>query len=84
MLEEGLRTQLRSSKFVSWLNRWSNLGRRHLVRFWLRDPECAWKTPAPLQDRWDRVYKDVAPEKSVFPLEPVIRNASLGEKSQKH
>ncbi|CAF9903720.1 MAG: hypothetical protein GOMPHAMPRED_000513 [Gomphillus americanus] len=56
---------------------------RHLVRFWLRDPEYAWKTPAYLQDRWDRVYKDVTPEKSVFPLEPVIRNASLGENSQK-
>jgi hypothetical protein len=53
--------------------------RRHLVRLWLRDPENAWKTPSVLQERWDRVYKDVTPEASVFPLEPYIRSASKGE-----
>ncbi|KAM7222993.1 hypothetical protein V8F06_001549 [Rhypophila decipiens] len=52
---------------------------RHLVRLWLRDEENAWNTPEPLQDRWDRVYKDVTAEKSVFPLEPRIRTASKGE-----
>ncbi|KAM7197561.1 hypothetical protein V8F33_005527 [Rhypophila sp. PSN 637] len=52
---------------------------RHLVRLWLRDEENAWNTPEPLQDRWDRVYKDVTAEKSVFPLEPRIRSASKGE-----
>ncbi|KAL2015468.1 hypothetical protein VTK56DRAFT_5393 [Thermocarpiscus australiensis] len=52
---------------------------RHLVRLWLRDPENAWKTPAVLQERWDRVYKDVTPEASVFPLEPLIRSASKGK-----
>ncbi|KAK3349776.1 hypothetical protein B0T25DRAFT_610767 [Lasiosphaeria hispida] len=54
---------------------------RHLVRLWLRDPEHAWKTPAALQGRWDRLYKDVTPEKSVFPLEPWIRSASKGGSS---
>ncbi|KAK1672743.1 TfdA family taurine catabolism dioxygenase TauD [Colletotrichum godetiae] len=52
---------------------------RHLVRLWLRDPEHAWKTPDSLQERWDRVYSGVTPEKSVFPLEPSIRSASRGE-----
>ncbi|KAK3381750.1 hypothetical protein B0H63DRAFT_511500 [Podospora didyma] len=51
---------------------------RHLVRLWLRDPEYAWKTPEALQERWDRLFKDVTPEKSVFPLEPSIRNAAKG------
>lgn len=53
--------------------------RRHLVRLWLRDPENAWKTPPALQERWDRLYKGVTPESSVFPLEPYIRTASKGE-----
>ncbi|OLN86551.1 hypothetical protein CCHL11_08527 [Colletotrichum chlorophyti] len=52
---------------------------RHLIRLWLRDPEHAWKTPEALQERWDRVYSGVDPEKTVFPLEPRIRNASRGE-----
>lgn len=47
--------------------------RRHLLRLWLRDPENAWPTPAPLQDRWDTVYKDVAEDEQVFPLEPALR-----------
>lgn len=47
--------------------------RRHLLRLWLRDPENAWPTPEPLQDRWDTVYKDVAEEEQVFPLEPALR-----------
>jgi hypothetical protein len=52
--------------------------RRHLVRLWLRDPELAWKTPEALKDAWNRLYKDVTPENSVFPLEPKIRSASSG------
>ncbi|CAH0051838.1 unnamed protein product [Clonostachys solani] len=51
---------------------------RHLVRLWLRDEELAWKTPAPLQDRWDKVYKGVTAENQVFPLEATIRSASKG------
>ncbi|KAJ5883607.1 uncharacterized protein N7473_010493 [Penicillium subrubescens] len=46
---------------------------RHLLRLWLRDPVNAWPTPEPLQDRWDAVYKDVAEEEQVFPLEPALR-----------
>ncbi|KAJ5097253.1 hypothetical protein N7456_007974 [Penicillium angulare] len=42
---------------------------RHLLRIWLRDPENAWKTPEPLQPRWDTVYKDVGEEEQTFPLE---------------
>ena len=53
--------------------------RRHLVRLWLRDPELAWKTPEALQERWDRVYADVSPENTIFPLEPNIRSASRGQ-----
>jgi hypothetical protein len=34
-----------------------------------------------LQERWDRVYKGVTPEASVFPLEPFIRSASKGEQN---
>ncbi|OQD78288.1 hypothetical protein PENDEC_c001G05366 [Penicillium decumbens] len=46
---------------------------RHLLRLWLRDPENAWETPGPLQHRWDTVYKDVAEDEQVFPLEPALR-----------
>ncbi|CAH0053902.1 unnamed protein product [Clonostachys solani] len=49
--------------------------RRHLVRFWLRDPENAWETPAQLQARWAELYDGVTSEKQVFPLEPYIRTA---------
>ena len=57
----------------------SDMYRRHLVRLWLRDPENAWKTPTVLQERWDRLYKGVTPEASVFPLEPFLRSASKGD-----
>ncbi|RMZ87064.1 hypothetical protein DV736_g5712, partial [Chaetothyriales sp. CBS 134916] len=29
---------------------------RHLLRLWLRDPEFAWETPAPLQTRWTQLF----------------------------
>ncbi|ORY61788.1 TfdA family taurine catabolism dioxygenase TauD [Pseudomassariella vexata] len=48
---------------------------RHLMRFWLRDPENAWQTPEVLKYRWDQLYEGVTPEASVFPLEPFIRSA---------
>lgn len=51
----------------------ANSSRRHLLRLWLRDPEYAWETPEQLQPRWETVYKDVAEEEQVFPLEPIIR-----------
>ncbi|KAF2011643.1 Clavaminate synthase-like protein [Aaosphaeria arxii CBS 175.79] len=54
---------------------------RHLVRLWLRDEEFAWETPAQIQNRWDGVYKDVAEENSIFPLEPYIRSSSKGGKT---
>lgn len=54
---------------------------RHLVRLWLRDPDYAWETPAPLQSRWDDVYKGVEAEKQVFPLEPQIRGPSNGSQA---
>ncbi|KAL7811937.1 hypothetical protein V8C26DRAFT_407627 [Trichoderma gracile] len=57
--------------------------RRHLIRLWLRDPEYAWKTPEPLTDIWDRVYKDVKPEASIFPLEPGVRSASDGKPDER-
>lgn len=57
--------------------------RRHLVRLWLRDPELAWETPEPLTDTWNRIYKDVKPENSVFPLEPRVRSASDGKPDEK-
>ncbi|PSR77185.1 hypothetical protein BD289DRAFT_354054, partial [Coniella lustricola] len=47
--------------------------RRHLLRFWLRDPEHAWKTPEAIQWRWDQIYGGVTPEKELFPLEPFVR-----------
>jgi hypothetical protein len=50
--------------------------RRHLLRLWLRDPENAWETPAPLASRWDRVYGDVSPELQAFPLQPHTRSES--------
>jgi len=50
--------------------------RRHLLRLWLRDPELAWDTPEPLQELWDRLYKDVTEEEQVFPLEPKIRGGA--------
>ncbi|KAF4957351.1 hypothetical protein FSARC_11326 [Fusarium sarcochroum] len=47
---------------------------RHLIRFWLRDPELAWKTPEPLRPLWDKVYKDLNVDNTVFPLDPVMRD----------
>jgi hypothetical protein len=54
--------------------------RRHLLRLWLRDPENAWETPAPLASRWDRVYEGVTPELQAFPLEPHARSESTPSK----
>ncbi|KAH7325571.1 hypothetical protein B0I35DRAFT_474332 [Stachybotrys elegans] len=53
---------------------------RHLLRQWLRDPEYAWETPAPLASRWDRVYGGVTPELQTFPLEPHTRSESTPAK----
>ncbi|RKK68698.1 hypothetical protein BFJ69_g13386 [Fusarium oxysporum] len=47
---------------------------RHLVRLWLRDPELAWETPGPLQQLWDRVYKDLDLDNTFFPIDPVMRD----------
>lgn len=52
---------------------WPICIRRHLLRLWLRDPENAWKTPEPLEHRWDTVYKDLTVDEQTFPLEPAIR-----------
>ncbi|KAF2624324.1 Clavaminate synthase-like protein [Macroventuria anomochaeta] len=41
---------------------------RYLVRLWLRDSE----------NTWEKVYGGVKEERQDFPLEPYIRNASLG------
>ncbi|KAJ4161954.1 hypothetical protein NW765_010043 [Fusarium oxysporum] len=49
---------------------------RHLLRLWLRDPEYAWKTPAALASRWERVYGGVLPGLQTFPLEPHTRSES--------
>ncbi|KAM0330168.1 hypothetical protein ACHAQA_004341 [Verticillium albo-atrum] len=54
----------------------TELEQRHLLRQWLRDPEYAWETPAPLAARWDRVYGGVTPELQTFPLEPHTRSES--------
>ncbi|KAJ5752926.1 hypothetical protein N7520_009843 [Penicillium odoratum] len=51
---------------------------RHLLRLWLRDPENAWKTPEPLKDRWDAVFKDVTEEEQAFPLEAGGLRKTLG------
>lgn len=51
------------------------------MRFWLRDPEYAWVTPAPLQGRWSGVYDGLTPDSQSFPLEPAIRSASDGKKN---
>ncbi|KAF4970368.1 hypothetical protein FZEAL_10060 [Fusarium zealandicum] len=47
---------------------------RHLIRFWLRDPELAWETPEHLRPLWDKVYKDLDVDNTVFPLDPVMRD----------
>lgn len=51
------------------------LRRRHLLRFWLRDPENAWHTPKILEKRWNEIYEGVTPQNEVFPVEPFIRSA---------
>ncbi|KFY03863.1 hypothetical protein O988_01172 [Pseudogymnoascus sp. VKM F-3808] len=51
---------------------------RHLIRMWLRDPDLAWLTPEALNKGWARIYGNVKPEKSVFPLEPFMREPSAG------
>ncbi|KAF9741551.1 hypothetical protein PMIN06_011208 [Paraphaeosphaeria minitans] len=52
---------------------------RHLVRLWLRDDELRWEIPEPLGPRFDKVYKDVRPERQVFPLEPFVRSSAAGK-----
>ncbi|KAF3012793.1 hypothetical protein E8E14_006430 [Neopestalotiopsis sp. 37M] len=49
--------------------------KRHLLRFWLRDPDNAWQTPQVLQKRWSSLYDGVTADSTVFPLEPYIRSA---------
>ncbi|KAH8819832.1 hypothetical protein F5884DRAFT_27374 [Xylogone sp. PMI_703] len=49
---------------------------RHLLRLWLRDPELSWKTPGPLQPRWDELYDGVTNDEQVFPLQPQIRGGA--------
>ncbi|KAK5994101.1 Taurine hydroxylase-like protein SAT17 [Cladobotryum mycophilum] len=56
---------------------------RHLVRLWLRDPELAWEHPEYLDEIWTRLYHEVKPENSVFPLEARIRTAGDGNGSIK-
>ncbi|KAI9708246.1 MAG: hypothetical protein M1820_004200 [Bogoriella megaspora] len=56
---------------------------RHLLRLWLRDPEYAWETPAPLKSRWDEVYDGVTAQQQVFPLNPQIRGPSNGVHANK-
>ncbi|KAL2846479.1 hypothetical protein BJX68DRAFT_256390 [Aspergillus pseudodeflectus] len=48
---------------------------RHLLRFWLRDPENAWHTPEVLRPRWAQIYEGITPENEVFPVEPFVRSA---------
>ncbi|KAH8655720.1 taurine catabolism dioxygenase TauD [Xylariales sp. PMI_506] len=57
----------------------SKTQKRHLLRFWLRDPENAWETPEVLKWRWDQIYSGVSADSEVFPVEPFIRSA--GNKS---
>ncbi|KAJ4397480.1 hypothetical protein N0V93_001709 [Gnomoniopsis smithogilvyi] len=52
--------------------------RRHLLRFWLRDPEYGWETPEVIQWRWEQIYGGVTAEKEVFALEPFVRSAGKG------
>lgn len=52
---------------------------RHLVRLWLRDDELRWEIPEQLGPRFDKVYKDVRPERQVFPLEPFVRSSAAGK-----
>jgi hypothetical protein len=52
---------------------------RHLVRLWLRDDELRWEIPELLGPRFDKVYKDVKPERQVFPLEPYVRSSAAGK-----
>jgi hypothetical protein len=54
----------------------ADLGRRHLLRLWLRDPENAWETPKELAPRWSAVYGGITTEAQVFPLEPYVRSES--------
>ncbi|KAK2591712.1 hypothetical protein QQS21_010597 [Conoideocrella luteorostrata] len=51
---------------------------RHLIRMWLRDPDLAWPTPEALIKGWTRIYDNIRPDKSVFPLEPFMREPSSG------
>ncbi|KAL1599006.1 hypothetical protein SLS60_008152 [Paraconiothyrium brasiliense] len=52
---------------------------RHLVRLWLKDDELRWEIPEQLGPRFDKLYKDVKPEKQVFPLEPYVRSGAAGK-----
>ncbi|KAJ6109402.1 hypothetical protein N7486_001637 [Penicillium sp. IBT 16267x] len=51
---------------------------RHLLRFWLRDPGNAWKTPEPLQYRWDTVFKNITEDEQAFPLNPGSLRKTVG------
>ncbi|KAF7520287.1 hypothetical protein G7054_g12827 [Neopestalotiopsis clavispora] len=51
---------------------------RHLIRFWLRDPEYAWETPEPLRPLWSKVYDNLDLDNTTFPMEAVVRDFDVG------
>jgi hypothetical protein len=51
---------------------------RHLLRFWLRNEELAWKIPDVLESKWELLYYSVTQEQQRFPLEPEIRSEAKG------
>ncbi|KAF8995161.1 taurine catabolism dioxygenase TauD [Cyathus striatus] len=50
---------------------------RHLLRFWQRNEELAWKLPEQLKPLWKQTFA-VKPEGQTFAFEPVIRDAVKG------
>lgn len=84
MLETDTQIPKNSSKYLSNLKAiqighdegTDNSTRRHLLRFWLRDPHNAWQTPEALKPRWSALYDGVTAESKVLPVEPYIRSAS--------
>lgn len=58
----------------------SQLNRRHLITFWLRNEDLSWKTPEYLNAKWQQLYYSNTPEQQKFPLEQGIMNAAQAVK----
>ncbi|KAI1860603.1 uncharacterized protein JN550_011451 [Neoarthrinium moseri] len=57
--------------------------KRHLMRFWLRDPEKAWQTPEVMKQRWAKLYEGISPSSKRNLLTTSSSSAKPDEEEQR-